>query len=313
MLASILVICSCAKEDKIIPTAQTEAGKFEFPENTKYDDITLSIYEKTGVQILWTKVRTIDINRDWATNELSSPKKSRIPSDEQAGESINFLNDYIFNKLDVQFFNKVMKPYIYIVEDLYKPVSAASLRPINFDLLGMDCWVFSFFGEGEAKYPMYKSDTCIMPRTDAEIFKYRRRIFFTLFEEMVKKGYIATLPEFGTDFDYATQTKYNATDAEDPNFTMNRGFCGTVNVTKGQISAITSRPKDLTNNFLSYVCLVATFSREEMTNGTAYPIYTNNTIIPYKGYSKVLKYYDLVYNYILDEYGYDLTQLHSLK
>lgn len=310
MFASIFVVSSCAKEDAITPTKQSEAGKYDFPENTKYDDITLSIYEKSGVQILWTKVKNLDVNRDWTTNEISLPKRCRIVSEEQASESIHFLNDYIFNKLDPKLFNKIMKPYLYVVDDLHKPTNGGTLQPLNFDLKGMDCWIFSFFGEGVEKYPSYKTSICVMPKTEAEIFTYRRRVFFALFSELIVQKHIVIPSVFGTDFDYKTRLNM---DPLHKDFSMNRGFCGVATLSSGRISALTTNAKNMTDNFLSYVCLAATFSREEMTNGAAYPFYTNGSIIPYKGYSRVLQYYDFVYNYILTEYGYDLAQLHSLK
>lgn len=310
---SALLICSCTKEDAIIPTSQNSVGKYDFPENTKFDDITLSIFEKSGVQIFWTKVKSLDINRDWITNEISGAKRCRVLSEKQAEESINFLNDYIFSKIDAVFFNNILKPYVYIVDDLHKPTFGTTLMPLNFELTGIDCWVFSFFGEGEEKYPSYKTALNFLPETDDEIFTFRKRIFFELFTKMIKDGMIKIPSIFDTDFDYITKTKYNKADAKHADFFMNRGFCGKANAFKGKISSLSTTPGSTIDNFTAYVSLVASFSREQMMDGTAYPDYTNGAVIPYGDYSKVLKYYDYVHDYILSEYGYDLKQLNSLK
>lgn len=313
IFVSVLSIYSCSKEDEITPTSQNVASKYDFPENTKYDDLTISIYEKIGAQVFWTKVKSSDMNKDWTTSELIGAKRCRVVNEQQAGESIIFLNDYIFSKIDPIFFNKVLKPYIYIVDDLHQSVGGSLQQPLNFNLKGMDCWAFSFYGEGASKYPSYPTDINFMPKTDAEIFKFRNRIFFELFNAMVTDKIIKAPTMFETDFDYITKLKYKKVDSKHDDFFMNRGFCGKVNIHYGRIGALLSTPLKPNENFVTYMALVATYSRNEIINGTAYPIYTDESIVPYSTYSKVLKYYDFVHEYILNNYGYDLNQLNSLK
>ena len=309
LIYTLVLICSasCNKEEVLVPSSQDATYKHEFPENTPFDNITKEIYDNFDVKLLWTKVQNKDLNKNWTTSEISGAKKCNILSEEEAGKSINFLNDHIFSKINSKFFFKVLKPNLYVIDDLHKPTFGTMLMPVNYDLNGMDCWLFSFFGEGATKYPMYATDLHYLPTSEKEILNFRIKVFSGLFDQLFKIKEIEIPKEYIDNFDYVKAIKNKNTDDDDVDFYMNRGFCGTINTSKGLLAKLNSiRYTSPEKNFLSYMCLIAMYSKEDIENGAGIES------VPFNNYPIIIKNYDFVDNYILTKYGYDLKQLHIL-
>lgn len=307
-LALILIVAiSCNNEELLTAKSQKESVGLQFPENTKFDNITNEIYEKYDVKIFWgNQLSSSDVNRAWTST--SGKLFFNYLNEEQAGIHINFLNDYIFSCIDPTLFNKALKPNIYLLYDMNSLLWGLTYSPIKIKMGGIDNWLFSMFGEGLEKYPMYPTDLHIVPQTEAEILAYRRQIFVVMFNELYNKGVIKAPEVFSTEFSYEKlELKYNFGDAEDPLFFMNRGFCGNVNYSSGNLNALYNQNlSNEKNNFLSYVAMVYRYSKSDIESGAG----VNG--VPFKNYPRLLELYDLVDNYFINTYNYDLKQLQKI-
>lgn len=305
-----LALLSCGKEEALVASNPNSDSALKFPEGTSFDDITLSIYEKFGVKIYWSEnIKSVDISKTWTSDAGMASLNFGYLNEEQAGNMIHFLNDYIFSKTDPKLFNKVLRPNIYMLYDLNTLVFNVWLKPVTMELERMDHWLLSMYGEGAQKYPMFATQIHKLPSTDAEIFKYRRNVFTSFFNQLFKMGVIETPEQFKTEFDYTPRDlKYLSTDAEKSDFYMNQNFCGSANTISGdltRISTTTSMPAS--KNFMSYLAFVYTYSKEDIENGAGIEG------VPFKNYPKLLYFYDLVDQYMIEKYNYDLKQLHTLK
>lgn len=314
ILSLILTSISCVKDVDIIPSSASETSQHKFPEGTRFDDIAIEIFEKLDIKILWTNVQNKDVNKSWIST--GGDKEFGTLSEENAEKSIHFLNDHVFSKMNKELFFTVLKPNIYILYDFNSPAMVGfpmfGFYPIPYDLDGMDSWSFSLFGlsgdEAASKYPWYYPNTHKLPETDNDILKYRTGLFYKLFEKLIENGVIEIPQDFFDEFDYITEILYSESDADNENFYMNRGFCGFFNPVSAVFSPL--RGSTPTNNFIYYMFLVAVHGRDAIINKEAG---ISNEDIKFGNYPLVIKYYDLVHNYMKDKYDYDLNQLHVYK
>ncbi len=297
LFAIIIIVVGCKKEDPIIPMGADAISGYEFPEGTPYDDITKRIFDEFDTQIIWKNLRSEDLNKVWTGSGISSGITALRATEEQAGEAINFLDECIFSKLDKDLFQKVMKQYVYIAYDAHKLVFGSFLMPVEREYDGINNWLFSLWGD-EYKYTLYTPHH--FPKTDEEFFLYRFKFFGSMFSELIKElGIIEVPPLFRTDFVYGSGYKV---DPAHEKFFMKAGFCGKFNSFSGALGNVYSMT--LYDNFLSYVMLVAMYSREEIQTTAG----MGNNL--YKDYPLILEWYDYVDNYMIENYNYDLKQLH---
>lgn len=298
-----LVLLSCSKEEALVASNPNSTTSLQFPEGTAFDDITVPIYEKFGVKIYWgDKINNSHVNRAWTSTDAAL--KFNYLNQEQAGNMIHFLNDHVFSKMNPDIFNRSLKPNIYLLYDLHTLWGGIFFSPIVAQYTGMDNWLFSMYGDPD-KYTLFPPHK--LPATNAEIRTFRKGLFMMLFVDMFDKGVIKMPVEFETEFDYTPRDlKYRTDDAQHPDFFMNHKFCGTVAFTTGSISQLWNTSGfTAKNNFLTYLTLVYTYSKEEIEAGAG----INN--IPFKKFPAILHYYDLVDKYMIEKYNYDLKQLHK--
>lgn len=301
LLVVVFLTFSCSKEESLTSTTVSLDEKYTFPEGTPYDDITKSIYDEFGVRIIYKGLTPTYMNQTLK----GLYKIFDIMDEELAGRSIRLVKDHVFSKIDYEFMKPVLKPYIYIAYDLRSP-SITSYAPLKYEFEGLDFWIFCFQNRGKEFYPLHTPAT--FPETDAEIKVQRGIIMDNILRKMVSRGLIEVPQVFYNDFDYKTAIKVSVNQETDENYFMKRGFVGKYSPSFFIFSTIgysitSENPQE---TFIKYMLFIAKFSKEDIEAGEKL-----GTGL-YKNFPKILKYYDLVDNYMIEKYNYDLKQIQKL-
>lgn len=301
LLMVVLITFSCSKEESLTSTTVSLDEKYEFPEGTPYDDITKSIYDEFEVRIIYKGLTPTYMNQTLK----GSYKMFDIMDEELAGRSIRFVKDHVFSKIDYELMRPVLKPYIYIAYDLRTP-SVTDYAPLKHEFEGLDFWIFCFQSRGKEFYPSRVPTT--FPETEADIKVQRGIIMDNILRKMVYRGLIEVPQVFYSDFDYKTAIKIATNQEKDENYFMKRGFIGKYSPSSFSFSTISygisnENPQE---TFIKYMLFIAKFSKEDINAGEKL-----GTGL-YKNFPIILKYYDLVDNYMIEKYNYDLKQIQKL-
>lgn len=301
LLVVLFFTLSCSKDDeRLIASEITIGDKFLFPEGTPYDETITDINDKFNVKIIYKGVTSDDVNQILIGNFYTI---SNLP-DTSEEKTINFVNNHIFRFLKPELTTKVFRPYLYLVYDLRTPAgnTYAPDKFHNYD--GMYAWTFCFEGRKYGTYTAAK-----FPQTETEIKKSRGVILFRIFRKMVEKEAI-TVPEefFGNDFDYQKEILIKKGTEDSTNYFMKRGFIGNNTLTSFDFTTASYSVKNEgpTETFVKYMMFIARYSRKELEDG----LKLENGV--YKNYPKVMKYYDFVDNYMIQNYDFDLKKIQTL-
>lgn len=308
LVLSLLLVYSCYKEDKIIPTSSENSERFTFPQgNNDFDLAAKSVYDEFGVKIIYKDFRDVDFNLSWTVAAFGKLGYD-IPENQQR-EAVSFMVNHIFGKLKPQITAKVLPPYFYVADSIYQrsdilPV-LESVLATTYNYAGLDFWSFTWNGiqpwtkmltTGTTTY----SAQTYRPRSSFEYF-YRSGVMVKeIYKKAVTIGNITVPDNFNSGLDFTTAIKYAAGTENDVNYYKKRGFPGqminTGNFNITYLSAINRTGP--TQNFIDYLHLCMRYSRDSI-----------EVLYPIDKYPVIHTKYPIVIKHMKDNYGIDLEEM----
>lgn len=313
----MILLGSCTKEESITAREPFAASRFEFPQGDKeYDRELVKIYDRFYVKCIYDGITRDDLNKSWKGSAIGESGNYGKPldTDELRNFYTIFFRDNIFKYLDTKVTSGILPQHIYFVQDSYQR-SALGTNPdgsakyydvtLNRHYGGMDFWSFSFLSEPHYAFsPKPWQD--VMPKEVLDYIKIKEPILKTIVDKMIKKGVIQQ-PAFlaienATDLDYVTPIKNNILEVNDLNYFKRRGFPETLRnllnyATPGVITNYKDKVQITPNElFVDYLWLGIRYTREK--------ILENYALFPL-----VIKYYDLVAEYMKVNYNIDLNSI----
>lgn len=283
-------LVSCSDEDTIIPKDSEVVLRYEFPQGTnECDEIAKEIKEKHDVYLIYKGFSSLDFSRAW-TLVGDVNYFGEFLTDEKADVHVKFMQKHIFDYLPAELTRAVLPLYYFLIDDYRTETvnysgSVSKTNVTNF-AGGLDFWANS----------IYTATVTEFPSTWEKLREHRTRIMRQFFEAAINRERIVIPASFDEGFDYVKAiTSYPITD---PNYYMNRGFLGSLNVDAynfGSIYSISSTNQVL--NFLTYVFLGMRYTEEEfLANSLAtYPLIVKKRLE--------------VINYMKEKYNIDLEAI----
>lgn len=320
LLCAILLLASCAKEDKINVRESFVYSKFEFPQgDNDYDDKLVGIYDEFNVKCIYKDISRDDLNKSWYSggSDVIGIYGKNIEDEKVLNFYATFLCDNIFPYFDPEITKSILPQYIYLVEDYYEKKANPfypsdtvkynkyydGLHVRNYD--GLDFWGICFRGEPHAGASGQKIQT-LMPETVLDYIKFKEPFIKTIIQKCIDKKIIVQASfisiEGAPDIDFVSPVKNNIKEVDDPNYFKRRGFPETLRSTLNY-----ANPATVTNSgskvkitpselFVDYIWLGVRYTKEQ--------IYKN-----YAAFPLVIKYYDKMAEYMLTNYKLDLNAI----
>lgn len=318
-IMTLLVVVSCAKESDIDVRAAEVVSKFEFPQGDSESDKKLvAIYEKFGTRCIYKDISTDDLNKSWnvsATGETGY-RGDVIEDQKLLNFYATFFADNVFRFFDkenargilppnIYFVNNYVKVSVNIYESIFPNAKPFFSEPQYRIFTGLDFWGFCFSvdsyvtAQGEEKNEK-------LPATPFEYSKYKEVIIKNILDKMMVKGRIVPPnyfdPAIALDLDYNTPIKNLAQEVGDKDYYKRRGFPETVRGLGGYYAlaaVFNSAGKPYVSPsllFKDYVWIGLRYTKEQ--------IETN-----YKDFPLIIKYYNMVAQYLLTNYRLDLNAM----
>lgn len=287
----ILLISSCSKdEDQIVSQDLFSPTRFEFPQGSNPWDIEIAeIQDEFGLTLIYKEFTGSDLNKTWVSASGAVYYGNTL-NDDQAEFYVNFLKDNVLHYLDKELVKEIKPQYFYLVDSLHNTYGEWI---INHEIKtnGLDFWAISFLPE------VVES---IDNNVQSVIKKRRITTIYPFIEKAIRKGFIQEPVDFKNGIDYTTAVKYNSYDSDDMNYFINRGFVHSVYpdfstyVPNYSISSLTKEYED----FLQYIRISLLLTEDEI-----------HSLYPQNEYPLVNTRYELVVNYLKDNYNIDLKAI----
>lgn len=317
LLCIMILLVSCTKEDALVSREFTSASSFEFPQGDKeYDHELVKLYERFDVRCIYEGMTNDDLNRSWGGNALDGLGNYGKPldTDELRHFYTIFFRDNVFKYFEPEIVNSVLPRYIFFIQDGFLK-STFGTNPDGSPIIketawrrfygGMDFWSFSFLSELH-----YSTATNtwqdFLPKVTLDYIKFKEPVLKSIIDKLLKSGVIKQ-PEFlsitsATDLDYVTEVQTNINQIGLPNYFKRRGFPELLRNTLNYVAPsaptnsggkVRMTPSEL---FVDYLWLGVRYSREQIQ-------------INYAQFPLVLKYYDMVADYMMQNYKIDLNEM----
>ncbi len=285
------LLASCSDEDTIIPREADVVLRYEFPQGTnEWDEIAKEMKEKHDVYLIYKGYSSLDFSRAWTISSGTNYFGESL-TDEKASIHVKFMKEHIFDYLPAELTRVVLPLYYFLIDDYRteKLNYSGGIDKTNVTNFadGLDYWASSIYTKNVTEFPS----------TWEKLREHRIRIIRQLLEAAINRKRIVIPASFNEGFDYEKAiTSYPTTD---PNYYMNRGFLGSLNVDAynfGSIYNITSTNSTL--NFLTYIFLGMRYTEEEFL--VKYPVAT---------YPLIKKKRLEVINYMKEKYHVDIEAI----
>lgn len=317
-IMTLLVVVSCAKEDVIVARAPKAESLGEFPQGeTAADKKIVEIYEQFGVRCLYKGFTKEALEQSWSGG--STGKYGMVGKDIDDEKLLNFyvtfFADNIFKYLSPENTQGILPPSFYFVKDYYLNLANIYFgnsyfpnaleyygKPQEQVFTGLGFWGFCFSIDEYIDISGAKK-SLLLPSTSLEYSKLKEIILKNILDRMRIKGQFAR-PKFldDKDLDYITVVKSAIKEVDDKNYYKRRGFperlvavatyssSKDVYNTSSGIIKVNMTPDML---FIDYLWLGLRYTKAQIE-------------INYKDFPLVLKYYNLVAEYMLSKYNLDL-------
>ncbi len=327
ILAGIMLFAACSdSEENITPSGNYSPIRGGFPQgDTKYDTLINEIKNEYGVYLLYKDITEEDLNRDWVSAGTGDLYVAGYESEREDGAwnlpeehlpfYVDYFYSYIFPNISKEFAHSTFPVKIYMIHNLRTEPRifgdeeegensgvGTDTDPFKSIKLGnFDNWAISF------------KDEVIMGSSAEYTLKQQRCIFIMqLIYNSIEKGNIDSPDEFWTGFDFSEGLKMNHVDPSKSNYKYKLGFIDMINDNfgTGRLQQVWTPP--YANETSCYY-----WEKGKHANYNLFTTYIKNAIwltpeefdtrYPSSKYPMIKEKYDIVVDYMLENYGIDLV------
>ncbi|MEY8592565.1 hypothetical protein AALK14_14080 [Butyricimonas hominis] len=285
-----LLTVSCSDDGELPLKDDFVSCRFEFPQGTTAADKEIQrIHEEAGVYLIYKKITSRDLNRNWIDPGETSYMGTMI-KEENVTFYLEFLNDNLLKYVDGQYLKNALPVYFYFLKHLE---STKGSRPTVVDLRtdGLDFWALALSKEEIEDFSV--QERAIL----------RNRLMYPILKKLVSKGIISAPDNFFVGIDYETaisKKSTTSTGSRDRNYYCYRGFVDFVDESDFRYTNIPSisMVKAINADLLSYIRIALMYTEEEFQEE-----------YPQQEFSLVNERYQILTSHLKKDYGVDLKAI----